>query len=302
MQALFFEDFMQCVGPPSFGGVCKACVACRINHASSWAVRGSHERSLHADACSITLTYDRDNDAYPWSGLQKKHFQDFFKRLRRHLEYYDLPGQGFKYMACGEYGELDDGSIDFSHPHYHAVFFGLDFPDKYFWRNGKLGHKLYRSPTLEKIWTFGNCEIGGAEDEMIAYVSSYILKKVTGDRQLSHYFSRRFCDVLGNHFDFLYNQEFFLSSRRPAIGLRFLENYWDDIFAYNEVVINGQRKPVPPYYLNKLRDQSEIFYRQFKLEAQSRRVDNFAKTASNALTSRKLARKTNLLARKELHS
>lgn len=293
---------MQCVGKPTFGGACKSCVACRINHASSWAVRGAHERSLHADACSITLTYDRASDMYPWSGLQKKHLQDFFKRLRRHLEYYKLPGQFFKYMACGEYGEFDDGSPDFSHPHYHAVFFGLDFPDKYFWRNGKLGHKLYRSPILEKVWPFGNCEIGGAEDEMINYVSSYILKKVNGDRALSHYFARRFCDVLGNHFDFLYNEEFFLSSKRPAIGLRFLENFWDDIFSYDEVVVGGKRKPVPPYYLNKLREKSELFYTMIKRERAFSRVNNFEKIASDALPSRKISRKTVLLARKELYS
>lgn len=293
---------MQCVGPPSFGGVCKACVACRVNHASMWAVRGSHERSLHDDASSITLTYDRESIMYPWSGLQKKHLQDFFKRLRRHLDYHCLPGQGFKYMACGEYGEFDDGSPDFSHPHYHAVLFGLDFPDKYFWRTGKLGHKLYRSPLLEQIWPFGNCEIGGAEDEMINYVSSYILKKVSGDRALSHYFGRRFCDEMANHFDFLYNPEFFLSSRRPAIALRFLEQSWDDIFSRDEVIVGGRHRPVPVYYLRKLRDRSETMYVSVKHERSYSRVDNFERSAHEALPFRKIARKTVFEAKKGLYS
>lgn len=293
---------MKCVGKPIFGGVCKSCIGCRLNHASSWAVRGSHERALHDDACSITLTYDRNSIMYPWSGLQKKHLQDFFKRFRRHLDYHDMPGQDFKYMACGEYGEFDDGSIDFSHPHYHAVLFGFDFSDKYFWRTGKLGHKLYRSPFLEKLWPFGHCEIGGAEDEMINYVSSYILKKVTGDRQLSHYFSRRFCDELGNHFDFLFNQEFFLSSRRPAIGLRFLENAWDDIFSHDEVVVSGKRKPVPEYYLRKLRDRSELLYTQIKHERKRYNIDHSEFILTEGLTYRRKARKAVLEARMNLYS
>lgn len=291
---------MQCVGKPSFGGVCNSCVACRVNKASMWAVRGAHERNLHDVSCSITLTYSDDH--VPWSGLQKKHLQDFFKRLRRHLEYYKKPGQGFKYMACGEYGDGSGQRSYFGHPHYHAVLFGLDFPDKYKWRKGKLGHQLYRSPVLEELWPFGNSEIGGADDEMINYVSAYILKKVTGERERSHYFGRRFCDVMGNHFDFLFNTEFFLSSRRPAIALRFLEKHWDDIFSYDEVVVNGRHRPVPKYYLNKLREKSELLYTMIKHERSYSRVDNFEKISHEALPERRIARKTVFEAKKALYS
>jgi len=291
---------MQCVGPPSFGGVCRTCIACRLNYAAMWAVRGSHERSLWDVSCSITLTYDDDH--VPWSGLQKKHFQDFLKRLRRQLSYYKMSGADFKYIACGEYGDESGVRSTFGHPHFHAVFFGLDFPDKYKWRKGKLGHQMFRSDFLEKQWTFGNAEIGGADDEMINYVCAYVTKKVTGQRALSHYASRRFCDEMGNHFDFLYNSEFFLSSRRPAIGLRFLEDNFDDIFAHDEVILaGGVRKPVPQYYANKLRERSEILYQSVRHDRLYSARDRFQIKANDALTSRKLDRKLNLEARLGLY-
>lgn len=255
---------MKCTSLRKYGP-CKNCLGCRVNHAASWAVRGAHERMMHDDACSITLTYSEDH--VPWSGLQKKHLQDFFKRLRRQLEYYDMPGQGFKYMACGEYGE------QLERPHFHAVFFGLDFPDKYFWRTTELGHKVYRSDFLESQWTFGNCEIGNADDDMINYVASYILKKVNGEKMVDHYSTYLHCDVLLNRFDWIRPQEFFLSSRRPAIGLTFLQDYWDDIFSYDELVLHGRFKNIPTYYLNKLRDKSEGIYQMIKRERAFSRLE-----------------------------
>jgi len=297
---------MKCSGVSPYS-VCGVCTACRVNYASSWAVRGSHERQLHDYACSITLTYS--NDHVPWSGLQKKHLQDFFKRFRQQLVRDSKKGvkrasYNFRYMACGEYGDLQ-GRRDSGHPHYHAVLFGFDFLDKYKWRKGKLGHQLYRSPFLEELWPFGNCEIGGAEDEMINYVSSYILKKVNGDLAKTHYAASITCAEQGNVFNFLRSPEFFLSSRRPAIALKFLEQYWDDMFSRDELVLAGKVRPIPAYYLNKLRDRSEIFYRMIKRDRAFDKVDRQTRvwtTDRRDLTEVKRAIKVNNEARMGLYS
>lgn len=258
---------MQCSAPvfrrDPVGAVtpCGVCIACRCNKASEWSVRGSHERMMCDSACSITLTYDPDH--VPPLGLNPVHLRNFWKLLRRQLDYRKIPGAKFKYLACGEYGENDDGSKKFSHPHYHAVLFGLDFSDKYFWRKGKLGHKLFRSDFLEEIWKFGHCEVGGAEQEMIDYVARYTLKKVYGDNEMAtdHYGFSVFHSS-GDLFPLQRVREFLRSSN--GIGLKFLENFWDDIFSYDELVLYGKRRAIPTYYMNKLRDKSESFYQQIK--------------------------------------
>lgn len=258
---------MQCSAPVYRGDPvnsitsCGVCIACRCNKASEWAVRGSHERMMCDSACSITLTYDPEH--VPPLGFNPVHLEKFWKNLRRQLEYHKMPGSKFKYILSSEYGEYDDGRKKFSHPHYHAVLFGLDFPDKYFWRKGKLGHKLYRSEFLEKIWKFGHCEIGGAEQEMIDYVCRYTLKKVYGDNEkATDHYGFFVQHSSGEPFQLQYIREFFRSSN--GIGLKFLENYWDDIFSYDELILDGKRRPVPTYYMNKLRAKSESFYQQIK--------------------------------------
>ena len=61
---------------------CGQCVGCRLERSRQWAVRCVHEASLHEDNCFITLTYN--NESLPEDGsLNKKHFQDFMKRLRK---------------------------------------------------------------------------------------------------------------------------------------------------------------------------------------------------------------------------
>lgn len=283
---------------------CTNCLSCRLLRAAMWQVRGIHERSMHVHSCSITLTYNSKH--VPWSGLQKFHLQDFFKRFRSQLVRDSKPSRrrgivprtsyNFRYMACGEYGD-DEGR-----PHFHAVLFGFDFDDKYFWRRGKLGHKIYRSDFLESLWKFGNSEIGGADDEMISYLSRYILKKITGEKALTHYADTVFCADTGQPYDFLRMPEFFLSSKKPAIGLSFLEEYWDDIFALDECVINGKKRPIPVYYLNKLRDRSELLYQSIKRDRAYAALDKPMLSSSEDLTRERFARNANLQARMGLYS
>ena len=62
--------------------------------------------------------------------LKRDDSRNFLKRLRAKIDYYykkhnidncDLCRKDFKFISCGEYGDL------FGRPHYHYVFFGLDW-------------------------------------------------------------------------------------------------------------------------------------------------------------------------------
>ena len=204
---------------------CGQCVGCRLERSRQWAARCMNEASLHEENCFITLTY---KDA-PKS-LQYRDFQLFMKRLRRQWP-------GVRFYMCGEYGE------DFGRPHYHAVLFGMNFPDRYRWRKVN-GHQLYRSPKLEALWQLGHCEIGAVTFESAAYVARYCMKKITGDAAEAHYsyVDEDTGEVCRRE------PEFCHMSLKPGIGARWLEKYQSDVYPAGEMVVRGVKSKSPRYY------------------------------------------------------
>ena len=166
---------------------CGQCIGCRLERSRQWAIRISHEASLHEHNSFITLTYNNENLPKDLS-LDVTHFQKFLKRLRAHTEdpdsdlYPNILSQSKKprFFHCGEYGEK------FARPHYHACMFDLDFADQKHWKTIN-GNKHYTSETLEKIWPFGFSTIGDVTFESAAYVARYVTKKITGKNALHHY-------------------------------------------------------------------------------------------------------------------
>lgn len=209
---------------------CGQCIGCKLERSRQWAIRCVHEASLYEDNCFITLTYNDEN--LPKDGsLKPKHFQDFMKRLRK-----KFPDHKIRYFHCGEYG--DEGG----RPHYHAIIFNFDFPDKRLYKVANQ-QRLYTSETLESLWPFGFCPIGSVTFESAAYVSRYITKKVTGEFADEHYQGKQ--------------PEYVTMSRRPGIGKDWFEKYKDDITGNDFVVINGKRVGVPKFYDNQL-DEKEL--------------------------------------------
>ena len=89
-----------------------------------------------------------------------------------------------------EYGEK-------SHrPHYHAILFGLDFPDKKLF-SVRNGYRLYTSASLDSVWncprtreSYGFASVGSVTPESTAYVARYMNKKVKGEDVNLRYFAR----------------------------------------------------------------------------------------------------------------
>lgn len=189
---------------------CGQCIGCRLERSRQWAMRCSHEASLHEDNCFITLTYDPEH--YPRDGsLSKPALQKFFKRLRKRR------GK-FRYYACGEYGN------ESFRAHYHAILFGLDFPDKVLYTTTQ-GNELFISPELASIWQFGFSTIGNVSFESCAYVVRYCMKKVTGEEAEAHY---RSVDPETGEI-YAIEPEFALMSRRPGIGRDWFLKFRKDV-------------------------------------------------------------------------
>lgn len=196
---------------------------------------------MHDRSCFLTLTYD-DNHLPRFGQLVKSDLQDFFKRLR----YYAGP---FRYVACGEYGELK------RRPHFHAAIFGLDFAtDRIEYGEGIRGDKIYVSESLARVWNrsvfpFGHT-IGSLTFESAAYISRYITKRVSGPNISPLPLA---CDPDSGEL-VMPNPEFLLMSK--GIGKSwFREYFFSDVFPHARVITSqGTPAPVPRYYKELLKD------------------------------------------------
>lgn len=199
---------------------CGQCIGCRLERSRQWAVRCLHEASLYERNCFLTLTYNQDH--LPLSGsLNLSHFQLFMKRLRKKY------GAGIRFFHCGEYGE------NLGRPHYHALLFNHDFPDKLFFSE-RNGNRVYTSKALSSLWTAGFSVIGEVTFESAAYVARYVMKKVTGEKASLHYKGLK--------------PEYITMSRRPGIGRGWFEKYSSDVYPHDRVVIRGNNTRPPRFY------------------------------------------------------
>lgn len=226
---------------------CGKCIGCRLTYAKNWAIRCMHEASLYEENCFITLTYNEEN--YPENGsLDKTHYQKFIKRLRRYYE-----PERFRYILCGEYGE------QLYRPHYHAILFNLDFPDKTIFKQEQ-GNILYTSDILSKIWGKGHCLIGSATFQSASYVAQYCLKKKDGEKYKTHYM--RNIDLSTGTLDYELQPEFVSMSRNPGIGHDWFKKFHEDCYPSDFITFKGQKYPVPKYY-EKLAEKSEELLEEY---------------------------------------
>lgn len=185
-----------------------------------------HEASCHSNNCFITLTYNEDH-LPPGGSLHYPDWQALAKRWR------NKRGK-FRFLMAGEYGEL-------GRPHYHAAIFGEDFAsDRYQHRPpGENGYPIFRSPSLEALWSrndqaIGFAEFGSLTTESAGYIARYCVKKVTGQKADAHYEGR--------------TPEFIQMSRKPGIGHAHFKKFIRDFYPRDECVVKGKVARPPGYY------------------------------------------------------
>lgn len=168
---------------------CGKCIGCRLDYSRMWAIRCVLESTGHGCSSFITLTYDDEHLPGDFR-VSKPTWQKFLKRLRSAI----APTR-IRFFATGEYGSKS------ARPHYHAIIFGYDFPDKYPWSKCN-GNVLFRSPMLERLWPYGQSLIGEVSFNSCAYVARYVMKKTKDNGEF---------------------QPFLDMSRRPGIGCEYLK-------------------------------------------------------------------------------
>lgn len=218
---------------------CGRCVGCLLERAKSWALRCVHESQMHEHNSFITLTYHPDHLPLN-NSLEKKDFQKFIRALRQGTK------KKIRYFMCGEYGEPTEKNNYIARPHFHALLFGLSFPDQYLWRVQN-GNRIYRSPTLEKYWTKGHSEIGTISYASAGYVARYCLKKQHGETGKREYAITDF--ETGELLDEQREHPYIAMSLKPGIGETWFHKFKSDLFPHDYAITpDGRKTPVPTYY------------------------------------------------------
>lgn len=256
---IVFSSFRSYQGARAKLVPCGQCMSCRLTKAQNWATRIHHEASLYDDNAFITLTYSDEN--LPADGSVSQ--DEFILFMRRLIEHYGST----RYFACGEYGGKT------LRPHYHAILFGLGFPDRYLWKQTPQGDLLFRSPTLERIWSKGHCLIGAVTLTSAEYVARYTIKKVNGDRR-ENYLYRGAINPVTGEMPWLVADEFLSMSRKPGIGAAWLEKFHRDVFPSDFIVINGRKRAVPPFYSRKLGELEKLRILSERKKSARRHAEN----------------------------
>lgn len=173
---------------------CGYCVNCRRDYQNYICDRAKYEYCHRLTASFVTLTYDdphlytdcvvsdnfgalKNADGQLRTTLVYKHIQNFIHSIRQHFKNEKkrtgksisnvLMQEDFAYVYCGEYGGL------YNRPHFHVLFFGLDFA---------YCKKLFRDK-----WKFGIIDVLPLLDGGIRYVTKYMDKALKGNLAFYEY-------------------------------------------------------------------------------------------------------------------
>lgn len=254
---------------------CGKCLSCRLEYSRQWAVRCYHESLMHPENSFITLTY---NDLTVTPKLEYEHYQAFIKRLRNHIfserlnQMYPNTEQSLQrklfrqlsketrkkvldeiaisYFVTGEYGDRK------KRPHWHAIIFNYRPSDLTYKYSNDRGDKNYSSLTLDTLWGKGTTETGQVTMESASYCARYAAKKL----------------VHGNDGEHEYEPISKKSSKR-AIGSRFLEKFYTDIFNHGIVHLqDGAKCSIPRYYEKWLSKNKPDEFRSYLERIKSKKL------------------------------
>ena len=229
---------------------CGQCMACRVSRNREWAARLVHEKTLHKNSAFVTLTF-RPEDIPPLDSLSKATLQKFLKRLRK-----SLGNRKIRYFACGEYGDKSN------HAHYHLIIFGLSL-------------SLDDKKLVEDAWPYGFVYLGNVTYSSCRYVTAYILKKITGEKEVGVYGERV--------------PPFALMSK--GLGKGYVLKNWAQFSQSDGIMtIDGKKFGLPRYYKNLMtwQDTDNGLIRKTYLDFDKQAiVDNAIKSAKAKLNEYK---------------
>lgn len=196
---------------------CGHCLVCRLSYQTMAIDRMFCEWSLHDVSAFVTFTYDDSHLKYNNGSfnptLSKLDVKSYLDKIRRKLK-----GVYFAYYLAGEYGDK------LGRPHYHAIFFGLDY---------QAHSKFFRDS-----WPHGSVKVLPVQPTAFRYVAKYIVATESPEYRDSHYF------------DLGIEPPFRRMSR--GLGLGVYRQHIDEIVDHGYFIHRGRRISINRYYFNKL--------------------------------------------------
>ena len=238
---------------------CGHCSGCRLEYAKKWSYRLIAESTLYPNNSFLTLTYDDDNlvvNDNDLGILVPSHFTDFMKRLRERFA--REQGTKLRFFMCGEYGSKS------MRPHYHAIVLNAGFDDMKYWSKTQSGEVIFRSSLLEELWPYGQSSIGEVTPSSCAYVARYVQKKADIDKSIY--------DELG------IPKEYVRMSRRPGIGVPYLEKHFDKIMENGKMYLPGGQTAFIPRSWEKYFPSDYIEQMKEDRLAKQRLTDSYLKS------------------------
>lgn len=154
-------------------------------------------------------------------------------------------------FVTGEYGDK------FKRPHWHAIVFGYrpsDCEKKYV---NDRGDQVFSSSVLSEIWGHGIAELGSVTFESAGYVARYAAKKLVHGNDGTHGY-----DPISK------------KSNKQAIGKKWLEKNWSDVFSHGSVVLSdGTTCGIPRYYEKWFKQHHPEKWRHYVTEVKPRNMD-----------------------------
>lgn len=222
---------------------CGQCLECRLDYAREWAIRCVHEAQMHEKNSFVTLTYADEHLSSP--KLIYKDFQDFMKRLRK------TQNDPIGVFVTGEYGETN------KRPHYHAILFGWSPPDGTYKYSNHNGDDVSESALLTKLWGLGVADYGSVTMQSAGYVARYAAKKLRHGKDGEHCY-----------------EPISRKSSKHAIGKKFLETHWEDVFKQGHIILkDGSRLPIPRYYQKWLQKNKPAEWAAYVTEVKTQKID-----------------------------
>lgn len=250
---------------------CGKCIGCRLDYSRTWANRGYLESKMWQNNYFVTITYNEENLPENKS-LVPEHLTNFIKKLRRNGDYNGWQHTGIRYIAAGEYGDK------LERPHYHLILFNCNLPTESFYEPHIIKKETFwRNNIIEECWKYGYSSVSNVSWNNIAYVARYITKKQYGEKSKEHYGDRQ--------------PEFFRASRKPGIGMTWLEEHMEEVYATDEIIVQNRKgsiKQKPPRAFDKkLKEINEKEYE--KIRAKRKKIGNMTKLEKAQHTSLTMA-------------
>jgi hypothetical protein len=111
--------------------------------------------------------------------------------------------------------------------------------------------RLYTSETLAELWPYGFVTTGSVTMESCAYVARYVCKKQKGKNAEQHYI--RWDPLTGEGIPI--EPEYATMSRKPGIGKTWFDNYKNDVYPHDYVVIKKHKIRPPRFYDKQLTEE-----------------------------------------------